>query len=134
MWSSDIFQLLYASERDSEFWICYCSSLPSAYEVRWEVMFSLVSHCLLGRRVDWGVSLVLSLVLSQVLSGGYPTPPRQDRRYPQTGQYRGTPPQRDGHLHLKPHPTPFPGQGVPPPDWLCRGRYASCSHAGRLSC
>ena len=99
----------------------------------------------------------------QVRTGGYPSQERMGVPQPQPGQvgypihplsWDGVPPSRDGVLPGQGTPiqrwrTPSQGWGTPVQIWgtpppprigqqmeylICRGRYASCVHAGGLSC
>ena len=128
--------------------------LPTAYVVREEVMFSLCSH--LGGGGGYPIQLTRG-------GGGYPiSGPGREAGFPILGPGGGVPHprSRQGGIPSQvqagegvPHPksrwgrgTPAgvpPWQGTPPPAevpppppryFLRRGRYASCVHAGGLSC
>ena len=119
MWSSDIFQLLYASERDSECWTCYCSSLPPAYEVRWEVMFSQASLCYRGGGgggVGWGVSPSPVTVSVPSPVQGISPPPEKTGRYPPDRTGQGLTPQTGRGYHPRQPPPHLISQtsGTPP--------------------
>ena len=108
----------------------FCTGLfsPTAYIVRWEVMFSQVSVCSGGG----GVSR------RDPDEGGGGTLARSRWGWVYPGQGWGTPPPPGMG-----NPPPHQGWVIPPPpriglqmmEYLIRcGRYASCVHAGGLSC